>query len=709
MGKVSKATKKFQSKHLKHTLDHRKEVKKHNQMLAKHKSTKKGGDRDTAAYVGSEAVTEAKQAAQKKKEEIFDDMNVEEFFEKGFDVPKEKKGSKKQKEQSDDDDDESSSDEEEILEHQHDLEKLAEKDPEFYKYLQENDKGLLDFDPVNPLDAISDDEDDEEQEGQPQAQEDDQVDADKIEVTTAMVKDWAKKLQDPQLKLIKNIVMAFKAAVNVNRDSDEYKYAVTDPKAFQQLILLGLKQLPIAVQKIVSYKVVKGTRTVPNNTKVKQLNTILKSHAASLLTLLQDITNTETAALVLSSVQELLPYFISFRRLLKQIISAIVTVWSTTPDVETQIASFAFLNNAAREFSKSCLESILKQTYSTFIKNCRQTNVHTMPMINFQKNSAAELFGIDQTLSYQIGFDYVRQLAIHLRNSINNTKDGYKTIYNWQYTHSLDFWSRVLAVQCNSERAGKKESPLRQLIYPLVQVTLGATRLIPTAQYFPLRFYLIRSLLRLSQNTGVFIPVFPLLQEILNSTTLTRNPKNTNLTAFDFEHNIKANSAYLGTRVYQQGVCEQFVELTGEFFVLYSKSISFPELATPVTISLRRYIKQSKNVKFNKQLSNLVEKLNQNAKFIEQKRANVEFGPTNRVEVNRFLQDLSWEKTPLGAYVVVQRDVKEEKMRILRESLAEEDEERKRAKEAKIDGESADEDDGDDDEEMSEADDDDEE
>lgn len=86
-------------------------------------------------------------------------------------------------------------------------------------------------------------------------------------------------------------------------------------------------------------------------------------------------------------------------------------------------------------------------------------------------------------------------------------KEGYKTIYNWQYCHSLDFWSRVLSQHCNPEKElqnhKSKESPLRQLIYPLVQVTLGAIRLIPTAQFFPLRFYLIRSLMRLSQSTGV--------------------------------------------------------------------------------------------------------------------------------------------------------------------------------------------------------------
>lgn len=673
MGKVGKSTKKFQSKHLKRTLDQRKEVKKHRQLLAKHR-----GNRNKAG-AGAGGGAEAS-GASKKKDEIFDDMDVEQFFEGGFEVPKGKGSKVKKTKEQEEEDDESSSDEE-IEEHKEDLSKLAEKDPEFYNYLKENDKDLLDFNPTNPLDAISADEGDD---GEEHADGKKVDSSEKIEVTLKMVKDWSKKLNEPSLKLIKNVLTAFKAAVNANNDKEEYKYTVTEPKAFQELLLLGLKKVPAAIQRLVPYKVIKGARTVPVSTKVKQLNSILKSHAGSLITLLNDINNTETAALVLSSVQELLPYFISFRRLLKEILNAVVSVWSSTQDVETQIASFAFLNNASREFSKSSLETILKLTYSSFIKQCRQTNVHTMPMINFQKNSAAELFGIDQSLSYQIGFDYIRQLAIHLRNSINNTKDGYKTIYNWQYTHSLDFWSRVLSLHCNPDVEMKKESPLRQLIYPLVQVTLGAARLIPTAQFFPLRFYLMRSLIRLSQNTGVFIPLFPLLQEILNSTTLTKNPKNANLQAFDFDHNIKANTAYLGTRVYQQGVCEQVIDLASEYLVLYSKSISFPELATPVIISLRRYIKTSSNVKFNKQLSQLVDKLNQNSEFIQQKRSTVEFGPKNRVEVNNFLKDLSWEKTPLGVYVKVQREVKEEKVRILRESLAEEEEERKKNKSKEV-------------------------
>lgn len=667
MAKVAKATKKFQNKHLKHTIDHRRKVQENNKKFAARKKGKKSDDEKPV-----------------KSKEVFDDMSVDEFFAGGFEVPKEKSNNKKSKKAEESDDESSEEENEEAM--KEDLKNLEEKDPEFYKYLKNNDKDLLDFEGVNPLDAISDDEDDEEEENVKSKKSKKAATepvTEKTEIDLALVKSWNEKLKNPTPKMIRNVVIAFKAAININRASEEdYKYTITDPNAFSALMLLALKSVPKAIQKLIKYKVgPSGVRVIPQkNQYVTQISTILKSHASSLIILLKDITNTETAALVLTSIQEIFPYYLSHRRLVKEILSSVTNVWATTSDVDTQIATFAFLNNVGKEFSKSIMETILRQTYSTILQNCRKTNVHTMQLINFCKNSAAELYGVDETLSYQVGFEYIRQLAIHLRNSINatsNAKEGFKAIYNWQYCHSLDFWSRVVALHCNPEKEllnhKSKESPLRQLIYPLVQVTLGAIRLIPTAQFFPLRFYLIRSLIRISQSTGVFIPIFPLIAEILTSTAITKPPKPSNLQAVDFDHVIKVNQAYLGTRVFQEGLCEQFVELTSEFFSLYSKSIAFPELATPAILSLRRFTKKSRNAKFNKQLQQLIEKLNANATFITSKRANVEYGPTNKAEVQLFLKDHPWEKTPLGQYVIVQRQLKDEKMRLLKESLAEEE------------------------------------
>ncbi|QID85562.1 Nucleolar Complex 2 protein [Saccharomyces pastorianus] len=683
MGKVSKSTKKFQSKHLKHTLDQRKKEKNQKKRIQGRRGNKT--DEEKANAAGTKEFQQLKKAS---KEEVFKDMSVENFFEKGIEIPKENKKLKKKQTAKDESDEDSSSEEEEDMGQS--MAKLAEKDPEFYKYLEENDKDLLDFGGSNPLDGINGEDEDAEA-GKKITETSEQVEhvKEKVALSLKLVKQWKTQLHDsPNLKLLRNIVSAFKVAVNLNKEEniEDYKYAITDEKAFHELMFMVLKDVPHAIQKMAPYKIVKGSRTLPNGGTVSKMSSIVKSHAGSLLILLNDITNTETAALILHSVNELMPYLLSYRRILKELIKSIVDVWSTTRELETQIASFAFLINTTKEFKKSMLETTLKTTYSTFIKSCRKTNMRSMPLINFQKNSAAELFGIDEVVGYQIGFEYIRQLAIHLRNTMNattkqsskvNSAEAYKIVYNWQFCHSLDFWSRVLSFACQPEKENGRESPLRQLIYPLVQVTLGVIRLIPTPQFFPLRFYLIKSLIRLSQNSGVFIPIYPLLSEILTSTAFTKAPKKSvNLAAFDFDHNIKCTQAYLNTRVYQEGLSEQFADLLGDYFALYCKNIAFPELVTPVIISLRRYIKTSINIKFNKRLSNIVEKLNQNSAFIQDKRSDVEFGPNNKSEVSRFLNDVAWEKTPLGSYVIVQREVKEEKARLMRESLEEQDKEK---------------------------------
>ena len=731
MGKASKATKKFQNKHLKHTLEHRREVQKQNKKAAQRRGKGNGSSSEPA---------EAKE--KKSTRPIFNDMSVDEFFEGGFEVPKPKKGTvlaaedaelaeDSASESEDEDEDaeigedsnsdieideepeneneasesendandlDASSEEEDEEMMKKDMAALESKDPEFYKYLKNNEKELLDFEGVNPLDAMSESESGEsEGEGEPAA-ETAKPARRKTEISKQLVAKWDAQLQgEPNAKTIQNVIAAFKTVVYISGDDKrESRYSFNDPDVFADLMFVGLRRVPEAVQKLAPYKRnLRDVRSVDaKNAQSKVVGRLMKSQAGAYITLLQDINNTETAAVVLASVQEVLPFYISQRKILKQILAAVVDVWASTTDVETQVSTYAFMNNAAREYPKSTLDIVLRASYSSFLKNCRKTNVHTMDSLNFAKNSAAELFGIDELLAYSIGFEFVRQLAVHLRNTISSTsnvseslgKDAYKQIYNWQFCHSLDFWSRVLAKQCNPEKElvlhKLHESPLRPLIYPLVQVTLGAIRLIPTAQFFPLRFYLIRSLIRLSQGSGVYIPIFPLIFEILTLSAFTRPPKNALLPAVDFDHVIKVSQQYLGTRVYQDGLCEQFLELTSEFLVLHCKSIAFPELVTPVVLSLRRFMKKLKNVKFNKQLQQLVEKLNSNATYITAKRSGVEYGPLNKAEVQAFLKEEAWELTPLGQYVVVHRRSREERARILKEAVQAEEEARKKKKTA---------------------------
>lgn len=59
-----------------------------------------------------------------------------------------------------------------------------------------------------------------------------------------------------------------------------------------------------------------------------------------------------------------------------------------------------------------------QNTYLTLIRSSKSTSAHTLPSINLMKNSASEVYCIDHAVAYQHAFGYIRQLAIHLRNSL---------------------------------------------------------------------------------------------------------------------------------------------------------------------------------------------------------------------------------------------------------------------------------------------------
>lgn len=103
--------------------------------------------------------------------------------------------------------------------------------------------------------------------------------------------------------------------------------------------------------------------------------------------------------------------------------------------------------------------------YIKYVENSKFVSPTTLPGINFMRRSLTEIYLIDEDCSYFHAFLYVRQLAIHLRNALTlKKKENFQMVYNWQYINSLWFWSDLVP-------KAKKQSLLRQLIYPIVQVS----------------------------------------------------------------------------------------------------------------------------------------------------------------------------------------------------------------------------------------------
>ncbi|KAK2762258.1 Nucleolar Complex 2 protein [Arachnomyces sp. PD_36] len=749
-GRSKKATKKFEKNHLKDTIDRRKEfakVKQRHQLKDKRKArnaSKQDADGDDANDEGSG------KSKENGAQDPFAGMNVDDFFAGGFDIdamkekiPSKKKkdvkpkiGKRKRNEEAEQDSEEESgsegdaqdsgaesdpSDADDMEAHLGQLEALKEKDPEFYKYLEANDAELLEFGDHGDLAAVAElSEDEEEEAEQPakkkkkrakEAEDDTAMDSD--QVTMALVNKWQKSMEEQNsMRAMRQTVLAFRSAAYVNEEAEDRKYTISDPDVYHQVLVTALDYVPkvlnhhLPAKETASGKI----RLSLESKKFKTLTPLIKSYTSSIHQLLTNLSDASTLKLTLSAVEPMLPYLLQFRKLLKVVVRTIVGIWSDYTNTEaTRITAFLIVRRLMVIGDPGIRETVLKSTYEGVIKGSRNTSVHTMSGVNLTKNSAAEIWGIDQNVAYTTGFTFIRQLAIHLRGSITNpSKDSYKTVYNWQYVHSLDFWSRVLSSHCDAlvEAKAGKPSALRPLIYPVVQITIGAMRLIPTAQYFPLRFQLTRSLLRISLSTGTYIPLASALVEVLNSAEMRKPPKSSTLKALDFTTCIRAPKSYLRTRVYQDGVAEEVAELLSEFFVLWTKSIAFPELSLPVVVMLKRWIKEvsskssgNRNTKITQMIALLVQKIESNSRWIEEKRLDVTYAPKDRAEVEGFLKEVEWETTPLGAFVKGQRKLRTEKAKLVEEGRREEEKRRNEESDEEMQDDDGDEDEEDDEDE----------
>lgn len=775
-GRSKKSTKKFEKNHLKDTIDKRKEfakIKQRQQTKAKKKA------RTASDYARLSDDDEKLSVPDPKREgtgqtDPFSKMSVDEFFQGGFELPEKKqerlssrtkdvakKTGKRKRDavqaaeegESDSssavedrsafsDEEPSSAADMELDTHKGDLDALAETDPEFYKYLKEHDAELLDFEedldlaevaelseaeetPKEKRKKVKKCQNDEEQEADAGAGEDGS------EVTIALVKKWKTAMSEQHsLRAMRQAVLAFRAAAYINSgDGKEQKYSIPSPEVYHQLLSLVLEHVPTVLAHHLPAKesTTGKVRIATDSKKYRTLTPLLKSHATSVQYLLENLSDGPTIKLTLSSLVPLLPYLLSFKKVLKALINTTVNIWSDPSSTEAvRITAFLLIRRLAVISDASLRETVLKTAYQGIVKGSRKTNTHTLAGINLMKNSATELWGLDPDIGYTTGFIYIRQLAVHLRTSITHpTKDSYKAIYNWQYTHSLDFWSRVLSNHCSPATTTKPQSssPLQPLIYPLVQITLGALRLIPTPMYFPLRFQLTRSLLRLSRATNTYIPLGPSLLEVLTSPELSKPPKASTLKPLDFATALRAPKSYLRTRVYQDGLGAQLAELLAEFFGCWAKHIAFPELVIPPTVLLKRWLKTAsttssssrplstsaaskkakkqqggnRNARVNASIVLLLQKLELNARWIEARRRTVTFAPGNRAAVEAFLKEVPVADTPLGAFVVGMRKQQEERERVLKEGRSTDEQVHGEERRGVVDDE-----DGDDDQEINE-------
>jgi len=533
------------------------------------------------------------------------------------------------------------------------LESLKDKDPEFYKYLQETDNSLLEFD-EEVAGAKEGGFDDEGEEADKEAF--DAADGgrrgDKARklvrtVDSKSVRQWCDAaLGKASLKAVQNLLKCYRAATHLGED-DDAESLYFDSVLFNELMHFVLKHVDSIFRKALHLgpgAIGANAEKVFSSAKWKKVGPLVRSYLGNTLHLLSNVTDATLSAFVFqrlrASVDLFAPFHILSKKLLKLALRSFGTgLGDVAADRTLRIQSVLVVRALAQTHGdkNAFVDDCYKSLYRTFQSCAKFVNNANIGSIHFMQDCIVEVLGVNPDALYKFTFLFIREVALLLRNALTvKSKEAYQKVYSWQVISSLNLFESIVS------RYGADDSEiLHPLIYPLVQVFMLTATLVPSSRYLPLRFQVLKAILRLSKNTNTFIPLSSTILEALNFSELTRKPSGVG-NHFNFNGILKVPKPALKTISFQEQCVAQVVLLLAEHCNQWSNHIAFPELFLPLAVRLKVYLKSELLVKkFKIKLAQLMDAGHRSAERILVKRQLVNFSPKHSEQLSLFMKDMT--------------------------------------------------------------------
>ncbi|KAL3647634.1 hypothetical protein CASFOL_008602 [Castilleja foliolosa] len=596
-------------------------------------------------------------------------------------------------------------DKKEAKEHAGTLRKLQEKDPEFYEYLKDHDKELLEFGEEGLDDNIQTDaEDDEEETDVDNLDYNDDEAEEKLEpsrsvITSDMVDSWCDSIRDgAKLGAVRSLLRAFRSACHYGDDTGDdptAKLSTMSSPVFNKIMVFVLNEMDGILRGLLKLPPSGGNKEMIMDLMTKRpwknFNHLVKSYLGNALHVLNQMTDNEMIAFMLRRLRYSSVFLAAFPALLRKYTKVALHFWGTGSGA-LPVVSFLFIRDCCIRLGSDCLDDCVRGMYKAYVLNCHFINSTKLQHIQFLGNCFTEVLGVDIASAYQHAFVYIRQLAMILKETLscsskkkktNNKgndqssgskkekgkealssskkKETFRKVYQWKYINCLELWTGVIC-------ANSSESDLRPLAYPLTQIITGVARLLPSACYFPLRLRCVRMLNYIGAATGTFIPVSLILLDMLEIKELRRPPTGGIGKAIDLFSILKVSKATLKTRAFQEACVSAVVEGLAEHLSQWSYSISFMELSFVPSVRIRNFCKTTKVDRFRKEMRRLTRQIEANSDFINKKRTAVSFLP-NDPAAETFLEDEKNSGTsPLSQYVATLRQRSKDRTKALLES-----------------------------------------
>ncbi|CAD6198617.1 unnamed protein product [Caenorhabditis auriculariae] len=557
--------------------------------------------------------------------------------------------------------------------HKLDLEKLKETDPEFFKFLQEEDADLLNVegDEENEEEEEEDVDDDEEEsdveeldgekdvkpERKPKAKQDSAsgrliVDGNIIEYLQNKL-DFDTEKEDVSLdaSAVRMAVDVFIACVaRVGADLEAPKYIIQEQSVFDESVRLCFLALPTAFQKLLSTSKGEDESTKVSRPKLKKHQNMLRTYLQAVLIFLNEIQTPAVIASTLKSIMRLVDFYAHFAKLTRQLIKSLTRVWSRKT-IECRVVAFVCMSRLVKDYPQH-FSALYKNAYVAFVSNSKVVTNETWPLLQFMHRTYAELTLQNPGQAYRFAFVYIRQTAVHLRNAMigKGRKDLVYSVYNWQMIQCIYLWVRVVA---KAHSVTGAES-IAELVYPLVQVIIGMFRLSNAPTFLPLRFHCCQLLIQLQASCATFIPVLRYATEALEELgrELKRKPSvgKTVTKIPDIECTLRISSQYSDTPQWRKAACEYIFRTMMQGAHLLASQAGFPDVIVPVNHAISSLLSELKNADYAQLFRGLQSKLREHSKYIQDILKKKEIRLNDEVQVLAIRFHLNSPDSPLRAY-----------------------------------------------------------
>lgn len=363
--------------------------------------------------------------------------------------------------------------------------------------------------------------------------------------------------------------------------------------------------------------------------KWESLKPLIKSYLRNTLFLLDQVTDRDILTFALTRFRASLIFIVAFPSLVRKLMKVTVQLWATCGGF-LSTASLLIIRDATAMFSSINFTTCLSKTMVAFISRSRVTEITDIKHMQFLRDSIVDLCSLDvQKSSVRVAAS-ISQLANLMQHGLQTmTKEAVKRICSWEFVNCIDLWVRFISTNM-------RDYDLQSSFFMTVQIIYALALMFPGPRYFPLRLKCIEWLNCLSSSSGNFIPLASLVLDILEYKVVKENRKAQD--NFNIASVLKLPKHYLKSKYFQEECVRSAIEQLSLYFAQWSSHISFPDLACIPVICMRKFIETTTSESLRRLLKHLIDQVEQNVNFVQQKRDEVSFSPHDHQSVDSFLQ-----------------------------------------------------------------------